>query len=71
MVETGENLRFPLEPRKAIRITGEGVGQDLERHLPVQLGIGGLVDLAHAPLANEGGDLVVAESGADLKGHRF
>ena len=35
----------------------------------VQLGIGGLVDLAHAPLANEGGYVVVAESGADSERH--
>ena len=33
--------------------------------------IGGLIDLAHAPLANEGGDVIVAESGADGKGHRL
>ena len=35
--------------------------------LPVQLGVRGLIDLAHAPLANEGGDMVVAESGADVE----
>ena len=33
------------------------------------LGVGGLVDLSHAPLADEGGDVVVAESGADCEGH--
>ena len=37
--------------------------------MPVQLGIGGLIDLSHAPFANEGSDVVVAESGADLQGH--
>ena len=26
---------------------------------------------SHAPLADEGGDIVVAESGADGEGHRF
>ena len=45
------------------------LGQDLQRHLPVQLGIGGLIDLPHAPLADEGDDVVVAESGADGQGH--
>ena len=34
-------------------------------------GVGGLVDLAHAPLADEGGDIVMAEAGADLKGHLY
>ena len=33
------------------------------------LGIGGLVDLPHAAFADEGGDVVVAESGADLERH--
>ena len=27
------------------------------------------IDLSHAPLADEGGDIVVAESGADGEGH--
>jgi hypothetical protein len=35
--------------------------QDLQRDLPVELGIGGLIDLPHATLADEGGDVVVAE----------
>ena len=37
--------------------------------LAVQLGIGSPIDLSHAPLANEGGDIIVAESGADVQGH--
>ena len=38
-------------------------------HLSVELRIGGLIHLAHAPLADEGGDVVVAESGADVQRH--
>ena len=49
MVEAGEDLGFPLEPGEPIRIRGERLGQDPERHLPVELGIGGLIDPAHAP----------------------
>ncbi len=37
----------------------------------VELGVGGPVHLAHPPLADEGGDVVVAESGADLERHRL
>ena len=70
MVEAGENLRLSLKPRQPIRISGKRLRQDLERHLPVQLGIGGLVDLPHASLADEGGDVVVAESGTDGQRHR-
>ena len=54
MVETGEDLRFSLEPCEAIRTFCEGFGQDLQRNLAVQLGISGLIDLAHAALTDEG-----------------
>ena len=69
MVQTGENLRLPLEPGEPIRISRKRLGQDLQRDLPVQLGIGGLIDLAHAPLADEGGHVVVGDAGADLQSH--
>ena len=69
LVEAGENLCFPLEPSEAIRIGRKRLGQDLQRHLPVQLGVGRLIDLAHPALADEGGHLVMAESGADVQRH--
>ncbi len=36
-----------------------------------ELGVGGLPDLAHAALAEEGGHVVVAEAGADGQGHSW
>ena len=69
MVQAGEHLRLSLEPSETIRISGKRLGQDLQRHLPVQLGIGGLIDLPHAPLADEGGDVVVGDARADGQGH--
>jgi len=51
-----------------IPIDSKLLRQNLQGHLPVQLGIGGLIDLAHAPLANPGGDVIVAESRADVEG---
>ena len=71
MVEAGEYLRLSLESRQPIRVSRKRLRQDLQCHLPVQLGIGGLIDLSHTPLTNEGGDVVVAESGADFKSHRL
>ena len=62
VVEAGEDVRFPLEPGQPIRVSGEGVGQDLQRDLAAQLRVGGAIDLAHAPLADEGGDIVVPEA---------
>ena len=68
VVETRQDLRFPLEPGQAIRIVREFVRQDLERDLTVELRVGGLPDLAHPALADESGHLVVAEAG--LRSHR-
>ncbi len=35
MVEAGENLRLPLEPGEALRVSREGVGEDLQRNFAV------------------------------------
>ena len=59
MVEAGEDLRLPREPGQAVRVSGEGVGEDLQGNLAAQLGVGGLPDLAHPALADEGSDVVV------------
>ena len=71
MVQAGENLRLTLEPGQPIRIVGKRFRQDLQRHLTLELRVGRLVDLAHPALADQGGDLVVAEPGADCKRHRL
>ena len=69
VVEAGEHLRFPLEPSEAVRVGGEGVGEDFQGDVSAELGVGGAIDLPHAPLADEGGDVVMAEAGADGEGH--
>ncbi len=69
MVEAGEDLRLPREPGEAVRVSREGVGQDLQRHLAAQLRVGGLPDLPHPAFPEEGGDVVVAEAGAGTEGH--
>ena len=58
VVQRGQHFGFAFKPCEAIWIIREGLRQDLERDLPVELGIGGLVDLSHATLANEGGHIV-------------
>ena len=70
MVEAGEDLRFPLEPGEAVRVSRKGVGQDLQRDIAMELGVGGLIDLSDAPLADEGGDVVVPEAVTDGQGRR-
>ena len=69
VVEAGEDLRLPRESGEAVRIAGEGVGEDLQRDLAAQLRVGGLPDLAHAAFTEEGGDVVVPEAGAGGQGH--
>ena len=70
MVELGQELRLALEAREALRVRGEGRGQDLDRDLALELRVGGAVDLAHAALAELGGDLVGAEAGSRAEAHR-
>ena len=68
-VEAGEHLRFPLEPGEPVRISREGVGEDLQRDVAAELRVGGAIDLAHAAYADEGGHVIVPEAGADGQGH--
>ncbi len=65
MVQRGQDFGLTLKPCQPLRVSRESFGEDLERHLTLELGIGGLVDLSHAALADEGGDVVMAEPGAD------
>ena len=69
MVEAGEDLRLPREPGEPVWVSREGVGQDLQRNLAVELRVGGLPDLAHAAFPEEGGDVVIPEAGAGGQRH--
>ena len=69
VVQAGEDLRFSLEPGQAIRIGRESVGQDLQGNVACELCVGGAIDLTHPPLADEGGDVVVAKPVTDVEGH--
>ena len=66
MVQAGQHLRFPLKPSEPIRVRGEGVGEDLQRDVVAELRVGGAIDLAHAAFADESGDVVMCEPGADF-----
>ncbi len=62
-VERRERLRFACEPREPIRITGEGVGQELQSDIAIELRIARAIHLAHAAFADLRGDFVDAEAG--------
>ena len=65
VVQGGEDLGLSLEPGEAIRVSGKRVGEDLQRHLAVELRVSRLIDLPHPAFADEGGDVVMAEAGTD------
>ncbi len=62
-------LGFTLEAGQAVGISRKGVGEDLEGDIAVELRVGGLPDLAHPALTEEGSDVVVPEAGAGGQGH--
>jgi len=70
VVETSENLRLPREPGEAVRVSRERIWQDLQRYPAVELGVGGLLDLSHAALAEEGRHVVVPEAHTGTERHR-
>jgi hypothetical protein len=64
VIERRERLRLALEPRHALRVVGERVRQDLDRHLAAERRVRRPIHLTHSAFANERGDLVDAEAGA-------
>jgi hypothetical protein len=71
MVERRNRLRFTLESCSTLGTAGHLEWQDLERHLPVELGVLGDVDFSHAAFAEQGDDRVMAELGARWECHRI
>ncbi len=69
VVQSRDGAGFSFEPLLQVRVRSHMLGQHLDGNGAVQAGVGGLVDLAHAPCAEGGVDLVGAEGGAGVKGH--
>ena len=63
MIQRGERLRFALEAREPVGIACEGVGQDLDRDIAIQLRIARAIHLAHAARADLGGDVRTGRDG--------
>ena len=58
MIEGGEQLRFALEPRQAVRIEREQLGQHLERDFAIELRVASAVHLAHGARTKRRDDFV-------------
>ena len=64
MAEGREHLGLALKPRHAVGIAGKGLGQDLDRHVALELEIARPVHLAHTTGPERREDFVWAETGA-------
>ena len=63
MREGRDRLRLALEPGERVGIRGDGLGQDLDRDVPIELLVPRPVDLPHPARAERGEDLVGTETG--------
>lgn len=68
MRERRDRFRLALEACQRGRIGRDGLREDLDRHVPVQLLIPRPVDLPHATSAQRRKDLVGAEAGSGCEG---
>ena len=68
VAQGGQDFCFSFKAGDAILIPGKGLRQYLDRHVTVELGIGGTIDFAHATLTDFGGDLVMGNGGVDHGG---
>ena len=69
MIECGERFGFALKARKTVRVGGEGLRKDLDRHIALQPRVSRAKHPSHATFADEGGDFVCAEAIAGRDGH--
>ena len=62
MVEGGEEVGLALEAGEALGVARDLGRENLDRHLPAELGVGGPVDLSHPPGSEGSQDLVETEA---------
>ena len=59
---------LPSATSLSLRETSKLIGQDLDRHVAIEPGVSGTIDLAHAALAELGGDPVMGADDVDHGG---
>jgi len=67
MIQRGEGLGLAVKTCDAVPIPGDGLRQDLDGHVTIELGIGGTVDLAHAALTELARYFVVSNGLVELE----
>jgi hypothetical protein len=70
MIKRRKDVRLALETDTSIGVARDGVRQDLERHVPLQLQIAGAIDLTHPARAERCQNFIWAKWGAGAEWHR-
>jgi hypothetical protein len=69
MVQRGERARLPVESHEAFGVHRQRCGQDLQRDVATESGVGSAVDFAHAAGSNPGDDLEGTVAGPGRERH--
>ncbi len=69
VVQGGEGAGLALETGDPVLVLEELLGEDLDRHVPLELRVAGPVNLPHSPRAERGEDLPGTETGAGGERH--
>jgi hypothetical protein len=69
MIEPGKHFGFTLEARELVDVRCHGLRENLDGDGPLQVRVGGPIDLTHTTHAELGTNLVRAESGARDQRH--
>ena len=64
-----QDLGFPLEAHKAVRVSGHRGGQDFDRDFTIELGVPRTVHLTHSARSDGGKDFVEPQTSSGGKGH--
>ncbi len=70
VVQGREGPRFALEARQAFGVGGKRIGQNLDRDLAAERGVGAAPHLPHAAFTDLIGDVLDAETGAGGEGQK-
>ena len=62
MIQGGGGPRLPVKPHQAILIRRHFRGQNFERDLPAEPGVGGSIDFTHSARTKQCVDFVVTET---------
>lgn len=69
MIQRGQRARLALEARQSLRIPDEPIRQHLDRHVAMQLCIARTINVAHSARADQGDDLVAADTRPGREAH--